>query len=748
MKLRKTLSAFGLIAVAASTLATGPSAFASVDDSAAQSAAQATAANAPGSAVFTVAGKFWSLDNSNAGSPQASAYDTPEQAEAASAQLTLPPIGQPGPIVSGSNTGVCLTPSPVGDKNRRWFSFAACSGAGSQDFELVEHGGGVVVKNVGAYLTVLKSNWSINYLAGGNLAEAAQVSGTAVTPAFGLTTPAVGAVIRDAQPTFSGVGAPGATIEIEDADGRLVATTTVGDDKAWSVQADEAFAEGTHTGTIRQITAANVVSTTPYEFEYAMVKDVAVTSPEIGGSVDVPRPVVSGTGQAGGEIELVFAEPNERTYKTTVGEDGTWSIAPTVSLKKGPVEGQVTQTFEGGVKQSAFNFTYGTVKPVTNVSLETPAAGATLKDARPVFSGAGENGATIEVVEGGNIIATATVSGGTWTTTAAADVALGAHAGSVNQKINGAQQSSVPFSFTREADVEQQPLVVASPAVGGSIVTDASGTVAPVFSGTATPGADVKVVTAWGHTVGTVKADDAGAWTLTWNKTLLPNTYAGGATIQSIDGKVIDRVGYNFTVTNSLSQEPLVVTSPAVGGTIVTDASGTVAPVFSGTATPGADVKVVTAWGDTVGTVKADATTGAWSLTWNKSLKPATYAGGNTIQSVNNVEIDRTGYRFTVQAAASKVVLTSPAIGGVISTGGATSISPVFTGTGDEGARIEIVGAWGTDLGKGVVKNGVWEITWANQYSPGTYSGGLVKQYLADGTALHSTVPYNFTITK
>ncbi|MGK9147926.1 glycoside hydrolase family 18 protein [Plantibacter flavus] len=187
----------------------------------------------------------------------------------------------------------------------------------------------------------------------------------------------------------------------------------------------------------------------------------------------------------------------------------------------------------------------------------------------------------------------------------------------------------------------------------------------------------------------------------------------------------------------------LTVDRPTVGGTVDADASGRVAPVFSGTATPGSTVRIVTAWQDDVGSTQA-ANDGSWNIEWDKQLLPARYVGGNTIASVDGVETARVRYDFTV--AQQPVALTSPKVGDTLDAAGEASLAPTFSGTGVNGARILIVGAWGTELATTTVENGTWSAPWNKSVAPGRHAGGLVKQYFGD--KLHSTTPYDFTIVR
>ncbi|MGK9147930.1 hypothetical protein KXS11_09925 [Plantibacter flavus] len=307
--------------------------------------------------------------------------------------------------------------------------------------------------------------------------------------------------------------------------------------------------------------------------------------------------------------------------------------------------------------------------------------------------------------------------------------------------------TTVPMTYTKTvAAAPVSPLVVTSPAVGGEVFTGANGVVNPTFRGKATPGATIQIKTAWGDDVGSIPVDANGDWSITWTKALRAGVYTGGMTNQFIDGKRIDAVGYNFTVKAPFTA-PLKVEAPAVGGTFEADASGTATPVFSGTATPGARVEIRTAWQDLVGWDTADAKTGAWSIAWNKSLKPARYLGGNTIQSINGAE-QKVGYDFTVTAAKAPVSVASPANNATIQadpiSGKAT---PVFTGTGAAGARIKIVTAYGTNVGEGTVSpSGEWSIRWEISIVPTDYKNVRTLQYI-DGKFDTDTFT-NFTVTK
>jgi len=82
---------------------------------------------------------------------------------------------------------------------------------------------------------------------------------------------------------------------------------------------------------------------------------------------------------------------------------------------------------------------------------------------------------------------------------------------------------------------------VTSPRIGDTL----TGT-RPVFTGTATPLADIEIIGAWGTRLGTTKADSSGSWTVEWSRDYLPGRYQGGRVEQRVNGTFIDQAGYDF----------------------------------------------------------------------------------------------------------------------------------------------------------------------------------------------------------
>ncbi|WP_133060043.1 hypothetical protein [Plantibacter elymi (nom. nud.)] len=426
-------------------------------------------------------------------------------------------------------------------------------------------------------------------------------------------------------------------------------------------------------------------------------------------------------------LQLILAAADDAPIGTTTGGGVYWSASR--------------------IKLTDFsaNIVAPPVAPSVTVPSLTVKQGASV--AVPVSFNETATGATEIVVPAGFASGTAT-GGFTWdaalpgfrgtvtssnrdvtlTLVAKADAPVGPAEGLVTQAGSGLSQ---PWTVTIEsgAPAPIASLVVESPKVGDTIRETT-----PVFRGTAQPGSRIVIRGLWGGVLGSVdEVDTTGAWSITWNKSLLPGRYVGGTVEQFVAGAPTQSFVYDFTI-GTPNTAPLVVTSPTIGGTVA-EAS----PVFTGTAQPGSRIVIRGASGAVLGEIDEVDASGAWSITWNKSLLPNRYVGGTVKQFVDGVATHTYVYDFTI--IRPRLVVTSPKVGDTIS-----GTRPVFTGTANPGARVQITGAWGTDLGSVYAdeRTGAWTITWPRDYLPARYSGGTVTEAI-DGKIISSS-GYDFTL--
>ncbi|WP_285037559.1 hypothetical protein [Plantibacter sp. ME-Dv--P-095] len=411
----------------------------------------------------------------------------------------------------------------------------------------------------------------------------------------------------------------------------------------------------------------------------------------------------------------------------------TLHLAAAPDAAVGTFDGAVTG---GGLVDVPWSATITASTPIPDepIVLVSPEIGAVLEPGAPVFSGTGQAGAKIQVYSASQQLMgeTEVESDGTWSLTWSSSLTPGHYSGgTVRQYVGDKPYTSVPYDFTVKA-AEVAPLVVTSPQIGETIEE-----ATPVFTGTAQPGARVEIRGGWGDLLGSVDSVASnGQWSITWNKTVVPGRYAGGTVKQFVDGVERGKFVYDFTV-ESAEVAPLVVTAPKVGATIEETK-----PVFTGTAQPGAKVEIRGASGSLLGSVDSVASNGQWSITWNKTVVPGHYSGGTVKQFVGGVERGKFVYDFTIgNTTVAPLLVTSPKVGETTH-----ETTPVFTGSAQPGAKVEIRGASGTILGsvESVASNGQWSITWNKTVLPARYSGGTVKQFV-NGEERGKFI-YDFTI--
>ncbi|MCS5523942.1 Ig-like domain-containing protein [Curtobacterium flaccumfaciens pv. oortii] len=562
------------------------------------------------------------------------------------------------------------------------------------------------------------------------------LSGTAVEGAFNTTsttqatideavnpvapivveTPANGSTATDKRPVFSGTGDEGATIEITGSTGRVVATTTVKDGK-WSVPAGFDLVDGSYMLTATQTPLEGEKTTAPINFEVKAMVPVTLTAPAIDSDVSTPNPVFEGRGTVGATV-VVRGTYGSVLATTVVKEDGTWTVPSAIALATGSYAGTATQTVDGKTTTAPFRFTVG--QNLAPVTLTAPAIGAEVTDTKPVFTGEGQPGATVEVKGTyGTLLATATVKDdGTWEATSDVTLANGTYAGKAWQTVNG-KTTTADFRFTVVQAIA--PVTLETPAIGAE-VTDTK----PVFTGEGQPGATVEVKGTYGTLLATATVKDDGTWEATSDVTLANGTYAGKAW-QTVNGKTTT-ADFRFTVVQAIA--PVTLETPAIGAE-VTDTK----PVFTGEGQPGATVEVKGTYGTLLATatVKDD---GTWEAPSDVTLARGSYAG-KAWQTVNG-KTTTADFRFTVVAPMIPVSLTTPAQDAVVSTP-----NPVFSGKGTPDADITVTGASGTQLAAGKVRsNGEFDLTSTIALGAGSYSG-TVRQ-VADGKV--TTAPFQFRI--
>ncbi|MBT1669855.1 hypothetical protein KK092_10710 [Curtobacterium flaccumfaciens pv. flaccumfaciens] len=530
-----------------------------------------------------------------------------------------------------------------------------------------------------------------------------------------VQTPANGSTASDKRPVFSGTGDEGATIEIKGSTGRVVATTTVKDGK-WSVPAGFDLVDGSYALIATQTPLDGEKTTAPINFDVKAMVPVTLTAPAIGSDVSTPNPVFEGRGTPGATV-VVKGTYGSVLATTEVKADGTWTVPSAVALATGSYAGTATQTVDGKNTTAPFRFTVG--QSLTPVTLTTPEIGAEIPDTKPVFTGEGQPGATVEVKGTyGTLLATAVVQNdGTWEVTSDVTLANGTYAGKAWQTVNG-KTTTADFRFTVAQSIT--PVTLDTPAIGDEI-TDTK----PVFTGEGQPGATVEVKGTYGTLLATAVVQNDGTWEATSDVTLARGSYAGKAW-QTVNGKTTS-ADFRFSVVAPMI--PVSLTAPAQDAVVATPN-----PVFSGKGTPDADITVTGASGTQLAAGKVRSN-GEFDLTSTIALGAGSYSG--TVRQDAGGKVTTAGFQFRI--AFTAVTLESPAIGEALTNG-----TPVFSGKGTPKAPLVIKGSGGTTLATGSVKDdGSWSLTSTVTLPAGRYTGTVQQSLPGSDT----TAPFSFTVS-
>lgn len=409
---------------------------------------------------------------------------------------------------------------------------------------------------------------------------------------------------------------------------------------------------GTDTDTFVELTM-DALTDVVVESQLAPIEPFELRTPAIGATVDTPSPTFSGIGQPGSSISI-RTDAQALLASTSVPLDSTsWSV-PSIQLEPGRYTGTATQSGTGSDVQVRFDFTVPSpLAPGASIPTPTLTPGQSVEVEATFNADAG--GQRIDVYQPANTRITAvdhpaftldalgiggTLPVGTntlrFTLRANDEAPIGeATGGKVTYGSSRITIADFAANIVRAPDEPIAPLVVQSPKRGETITETT-----PVFRGTGEPGSRIEIRGAWGRVLGSVERVDAsGAWSITWNKSLLPSRYVGGTVKQFVSGVATHTFVYDFT----LVQPQLVVTSPTFGDTI----TGT-RPVFTGTANPGARVRITGAWSTDLGSAIADERTGEWTITWPRDYQPARYFGGTVTETVGGKVISSIGYDFTL----------------------------------------------------------------------------------------------------
>jgi LPXTG-motif cell wall-anchored protein len=389
-----------------------------------------------------------------------------------------------------------------------------------------------------------------------------------------VNSPANGATVDSRNPVFTGTAPIGSTITAT-VNGAEVSRTNLGNSSTFSLAVP--FAAGdrsTQTVTIsgfqggRGLNAVNTSISIPFT-------PLVVLSPTDGQALTSRTVTVTGTGIPNAFVNVLNADGSRFVPAAIlVGNDGTWSGTGTFADDAATSQAlRVTQTFQfSGRGEQTVNVTL----PISVITVDAPAEGATVDTRTPVFTGTAPVGSTITATVNGEEVARVNLGN---SSTFSLEVPFGLGDRSTQTvTISGFQGGRGLNAVTRAINIPATPLVVTTPTEGQALT---SNTV--TITGTGIPNAFVNVLNPDGSRFAPqVLVGDDGTWSTT-------GTFAeDAATAQSLRVTQVFQFSGRGDLTINVTLPAVVVepdpTTPVVvepGTTPVVTAPVVTAPVVT-----------------------------------------------------------------------------------------------------------------------------------------------------------------------
>ncbi len=437
-------------------------------------------------------------------------------------------------------------------------------------------------------------------------------------------------ITDDTTPTFSGSGQAGATIQIKDSNGNTIASTQVDNNGHWSVSLPTQSA-GEHTWSVVQIVGSTITDagsiTLTIDNSQASVQ-VATTAGDniINASEQAAGFTLSGTSSHLAQGTELTVTLNGKTYTTSVGANGAWSVQVPTADAQALGEGNQAvlvsgKDATGNTVTGAQLLTVDTQPPTLaiNTIAQDNIVSAAEHNAALVLSGTSnaEAGQTVTLTVNGKSHSATVGSDGTWQVTLPATevqaLAEGNYA--VNASVSDRAGNSTSHSANFTVDTSA-PVVSVNTVAGDDILNNAEQAVAQIISGQvsgASPGDTVTVKLGTHVLTGIVLAD--GSWNVALDPAVTRTLDRGANTIFVTVTDAAGNTGAASRAITLVGVSPLITINTVSGDDIISGAEKGAPLTLTGStqqAEIGQTVTVTLAGQSFTTTVQAD---GSWSLT-------------------------------------------------------------------------------------------------------------------------------------
>ncbi|WP_217547601.1 Ig-like domain-containing protein [Pantoea sp. GbtcB22] len=488
-----------------------------------------------------------------------------------------------------------------------------------------------------------------------------------------------------------------------------------------------------------------------------------------GGTTDDARPVMAGCGTPGNVVRIY--DNGQLIGSTVIDDSGRWQWQPESNLAAGQHDLSFSEVNHDGVegeRSPGFGFELDLTAPArvsdlviadgVGASQGAIAAGDTINDRSPIFSGKAEAGATVEIRDNGELIGSALVGAdGSWSFTPSPALANGEHNFTVIV-VDPAGNAGLPVGL---GPVIIDDTLVDVPAFGE--LTDGNGnplqpggaynTNPMHMGGNGNPG-DIVTIIRNGQPAGSAVVGDNGEWQF---ELVIPETDQGeqviGLIVTAPSGEELGRsedFSFEFDTTPPAtpSMDDVSVTDGSGNPLTADDVTNVSDLVFSGSAEEGDLVKLYD--GDKlIGSALVGAD-GSWSIPVSDLeggshdfRTEITDPAGNVSEKSDGfgLEVD-----FTPPAQTSADV--TDAAGNPVASGSAVNGDLTFRGTGEPGDTVYLRDG-GNLVGTAVIDaSGNWSLV-ANMTEERDYAFQTeVKDPAGNSSGLSEAIEFNFDITK
>ncbi|HCP7333894.1 TPA: Ig-like domain-containing protein, partial [Escherichia coli] len=437
-------------------------------------------------------------------------------------------------------------------------------------------------------------------------------------------------ITDDTTPTFSGSGQAGATIQIKDSNGNTIASTQVDNNGHWSVSLPTQSA-GEHTWSVVQIVGSTITDagsiTLTIDNNQASVQ-VATTAGDniINSSEQAAGFTLSGTSSHLAQGTELTVTLNGKTYTTSVGANGAWSVQVPTADAQALGEGNQAvlvsgKDATGNTVTGAQLLTVDTQPPTLaiNTIAQDNIISAVEHNAELVLSGTSnaEAGQTVTLTVNGKSHTATVGSDGTWQVTLPATevqaLAEGNYAVNASVSDRAGNTTSHSANFTVDTSA---PVVSVNTVAGDDILNNAEQAVAQIISGQvsgASPGDTVTVKLGTHVLTGIVLAD--GSWNVALDPAVTRTLDRGANTIFVTVTDAAGNTGAASRAITLVGVSPLITINTVSGDDIISGAEKGAPLTLTGStqqAETGQTVTVTLAGQSFTTTVQAD---GSWSLT-------------------------------------------------------------------------------------------------------------------------------------